>query len=629
MRAFVAIFAREFRLRRTLLIGALAIGFIGPVFLGLSGQIAADSVSAVALLIGLLTCATYALVLGSGAIARDLVDGRLGFDFLRPISGFSIWAGRIGAAVALLAVSAVLVVTPALLFYPAPRLLPTQMVWSAAMDSTAGALAVGLLACLALLLLTHVVTVLYASRSAALVLDLAGLVAVGLLVNAALTRLYRNWVQDVLRGGAGYLFAFVLLVLIGASLAQLLSGRTDLARNHRALSMALWIPLLLGALALEAASRWVVSPDLSDLVRNAYVSQAPSGTWFAVAGDLRRRGGLEGHFLVDAVTGRVVRQGVSASNLPFPAAFSNDGKSVAWIAWLPRGTEIRWADLSASKPGVETAPISVEGFAKEPSLSPSGRWLAFRSNGRMLVFELRTGHLVHSARINPDWEAPRIRWIAEDRLRFWISEWNATGGEARISIGEIQIQRDLGNGAPVSVGKIPPSVHGYYAWEVSRDGATVLVPEAMTGRLRLFDGRTGEALGEIHEAPGSDGILLADGSVAVQVHGPESWDLVIYDRYGALRRRFKLRGNGGLWFGAQPTPTTILASSIAEGTQFVPSATRLFLLDLATGGIREVGQGFIRSPETTTSGVTVVRTGPVAFARWDPKTESLKPIFPR
>lgn len=631
MSAFVAIFAREFRLRRMLLIGALTIGFIGPVFLGLSGQIAADSVSAVALLIGLLTCAIYALVLGSGAFARDLVDGRLGFDFVRPISGFSIWAGRVGAAVTLLAGSALLVVAPALLFYPEPHSLPGGADWiPAAMGSTAGVLIAGLLACLALLFVTHVITVLFASRSAGLVLDLASLVAVGLLVNAALARLYRNWAQETFTvGSISYLVLF-LIVLIGATLVQLLVGRTDLARNHRALSIALWVPLLLGALALESVSRWVVSPDLSDLVRNAAVAQAPSGAWFAVGGDLRRRGALEGHFLVDAVTGRVVRQGVSASSLPFPATFSNDGKSVAWIAWLPRGTEIRWADLSASEPGVETAPISVEGVAGEPSLSPSGRWLAFRSSQRMLVFELRTGRLVHSVPINPDRDGLRIRWMTADRLRFWSADRNGeTDGEQQISIAEIQVPGNPGNGAPVSVGTIPLSADGYL-WEVSRDGATVLLREVMTGRRKLFDGRTGAALGEILEARRSGEILLADGSVAIHVRGPESRDLAIYDRHGILRRRFKLRGNRGLWFGAQPTPTTILASSVAEGTRFVPSATRLFLLDLATGGIREVARGaWIQAPETAVSGFAIVQTGHATFARWDPATESLTPIVPR
>lgn len=628
MNAFAAIFARELRLRRMLLIGALAIGFIGPVFLGLSGQIAADSVSAVALLVGLLTCATYALVLGSGAIARDLVDGRLGFDFVRPISGFSIWAGRIGAAVALLAASAVLVVAPALLFYPEPHSLPSQVGWSPAMDSTAGVLAVGLLACLALLLLTHVVTVLFASRSAALVLDLASLVAVGLLVNAALTRLYRNRAQDVLWVGAGPLFAFLLLVLIGASLAQLLVGRTDLARSHRALSITLWVPFLLGALALDAASRWVVSPNAGDLLGADAVFEAPAGSWFGVGGYLRHRGSLVGRFLIDAATGRVVRQDVSRERWNFSTtfSFSRDGRIAAWLSDSPKETGVRWTDLSASEPKVKTAPISFEGVAEEPSPSPNGRWLALRFDRRMLVFELRTGRIVNSVPINPDWDALRIRWIAENRLRFWREEGNFDANrQSRISIAEIQVPGDPGNSSPVSVGTIALSVHGY-AWDVSRDGTTVVVHEIRpeTGRRNLFDGRTGAALGEIHEGTRSAGVLLSDGSVAIDVLRPER-SLAIYDRTGVLRRRF----NSGLLFGAQPSPSTMLASSTVVDSKGNPGPRRLWLLDLTTGGMREVGRGWIPVSATAGSGVTIVLTGRTTFARWDPATETLKPIVLR
>jgi len=624
--AFAAIFARELRLRRMLLIGALAIGFIGPVFLGLSGQIAADSVSAVALLIGLLTCIIYALVLGSGAFARDLVDGRLGFDFVRPVSGFSVWAGRIGAAVALLVASAVLVVAPALLLYPGPHSLPSQG-WFPSIDSTAGAVAAGLLVCLILLLLTHVVTVLFASRSAALVLDLAGLVAVGLWVNAALARLYRNWAQDAFTAGSISYLVLFLVVLIGATLAQLLVGRTDLTRNHRALSVALWVPLLLGALALDAVSRWVVSPKATDLLGADAVYQAPAGSWFEVGGNLRHRGSLGGLFLIDAATGRVVRQGVSRERWAFSTTFSRDGRIAAWLADTPKETEVRWTDLSASEPKVEVAPISVAGVAEVPALSPDGRWLAFRSDRRLLVFELRTGRLVNSVPITPDWDALRIRWMAEDRLRFWSAGGNVDISlEPRISIAEIQVPGDPGQGAPVPVGMIPLSVHGY-AWDVSRDGATVIVREnrTATGRRNLFDGRTGAALGEINEGTRSGGFLLADGSVAIYVLSPER-SLAIYDRTGVLRRRF----SKGLLFGAQPSPNTILASSTgAESSPGHPGPRHLWLLDLATGGMREVGRGWIPVSPTVGSGVAIVLTGPISFARWDPATETLKPIVLR
>ncbi|HEV7667700.1 MAG TPA: hypothetical protein VGS22_04185 [Thermoanaerobaculia bacterium] len=627
MRAFVAIFAREFRLRRMLVLGALIIGFIGPVFLGLTGQIAADSVSAVALLIGLLTCTLYALVLGSGAIARDLVDGRLGFDFVRPISGFSIWAGRIGAAVALLAISAVLVVAPALLFYPEPQSLPSTVVWFPSMDSMAGALAAGLLVCLTLLLLTHVVTVLFASRSASLVLDLAGLVAVGFWVNAALARLYRNWAQDAFTVGSISFLVLFLVVLIGATLAQLLVGRTDLARNHRALSIALWVPLLLGALALDAASRWVVSPKVGDLLSADIVSEAPAGSWFEVGGNLRHRGSLTGRFLIDAITGRVVRQGVSRERWSSSTTFSRDGRIAAWLSDSPKETEVRWTDLSASELKVEVAPISFAGVAEIPDLSPNGRWLAFRSDRRLLVFELRTGRLVNSVPITPDWDALRIRWMAEDRLRFWSAGGNVdTSLEPRISIAEIQVPGDPGKGAPVPVGRIPLPVHGY-AWDVSRDGATVIVRENRTGtgRRNLFDGRTGAALGEINEGTRSGGFLLADGSVAIYVVRPER-SLAIYDRTGILRRRF----SKGLLFGAQPSPNTILASSTAaESSPGHPGPRHLWLLDLATGGMREIGRGWIPVSPTVGSGVAIVRTGRTDFARWDPATETLKPIVLR
>jgi len=633
--AFAAIFSREFRLRRVLLIGALAIGLMSlaiPRLQGQTGAIAAETANAAALLIGFLTCSIYALILGSGAIARDLADGRLGFDFVRPISGLTLWAGRIGAALTLLSASALLVVGPALLTDPkgggGPVWAPAAG-WLPVLNMT-GAFVVGLLSCWVLFFLTHLATVLFASRSALLGLDLAGLLAVGLLAGSALERLHRNWAMDAFGVGAASFFAFLLLALTGASLVQVLFGRTDLVRSHRALSMALWVPLLLGAFALDAASRWVVSPGLSDLVRTESVSKAPAGTWFGVGGDLRGRGALAGQFLVDAATGRVVRQGVSISNLTIKTDFSNDGKSVAWLALTPRGTEVRWVDLSAPEPRVETAPISFEGVAEEPSLSPTGRWLALRSDRRMLIFELRTGRLVASVPVTADWDALRTRWIAEDRLRFWSAEGNVSlGGEPRISIAETHVPQGPGSGAPASVGTIELTARGY-AWYVNLDGGTVIVRELKTGRRRLFDGRTGAELGVI-DAPQqqSGAILLADGSVAVLVQGPKSRGLAIYDRTGVLRRSFDLRSAKGLLFGAQPTPTTILVSVAAEATPLVRTARRLILLDLATGGIREVGRGWIAAFEALDSGVTVVRTGPATFARWDPATEMLKPIVPR
>ena len=96
--AAVAVFLRELRLRRILLLGALLVGLAAPLVPRLQGQTgarAADASAGMALLLGFLTCNVFSLLLGSGAIARDLSEGRLGFDFVRPIPAFAIWAGRI------------------------------------------------------------------------------------------------------------------------------------------------------------------------------------------------------------------------------------------------------------------------------------------------------------------------------------------------------------------------------------------------------------------------------------------------------------------------------------------------------------------------------------------------------
>ncbi len=634
MSAFLAVFAREFRLRRVLLIGAFAIGLMALVVPRLQGQVgatAAETAVEAALLLSLLTCGIFALVLGSGAVVRDLVEGRLGFDFVRPISGFSIWAGRIGSAVTLLFASAVLVVAPAFLVgWLKHSFLPKEVGYlpTAAALGPNWTFVASLLCCLALLFLSHVGVLLFASRSAALGLDLVGLLAVGLLVGAALTRLHRSWAQDAFSVGATSYLALFLIVLTGATLVQLLVGRTDLARGHRVLSIALWVPLLLGALALEAASRWVVTPKVTDLAGVDVVFEAPAGSWFSVGGKLRNRGALSGRFLIDAATGRVVRQGVSRDSWFFPTTFSSDGRVAAWFSDSPTEMRVLWTDISAAKPKVENGPISFERAAEIPALSPTGRWLATRSDGRLLIFELRTGRLVASVPVNSDWSAVRTAWTGEDRLRCWNMVANApVSVSSQISIAEIQVPSEPG-AAALQVGFIELPAHGI-SWDVSRDGATLLVRETGTGHREIFDGRTGDAVGVIDEPRQSSGDLLRNGLVAIRVRLPESRSLAIYDRTGTLRRRFDLGGYPGLLLAGQPTPTTILASVAAGGAPSTLEARRLILFDLAAGTIREVGRGRVPPLDPAESKAKVVLTGPATFARWDPATETFQPIVPR
>lgn len=628
MSAFVAIFAREFRLRRVLLVGALAIGLMAPIIprlQGQSGMEAAQSGAETALLLGLVTCGLFALVLGSGAITRDLADGRLGFDFVRPASGFAIWAGRFGAAVALLFASALLVVVPALLTAPESRSTPVQgESWLPALN-TEGAILVGWVGCLVLLLSTHVVTTLFAARSAALGWDLAALVAVGLLLVTAFARLYRSFALDALGLGVILFVLLFLGALIGSSLAQLLIGRTDLVRGHRALTLALWLPLLAGALALEIGSRWVVSPTVREVYHVTSVTEARVGGWFGIYGTLVRRGRLAGQFLIDSATGRVLPQGISVYGWNGSTSFSSDGLIAVWCSDGPKERGVRWVDLSQPEPKIEVAPITLPWSADPPSLSATGKWMAVRSGVRVLVFELRTGTLAKSISVSAAWTGLRMHWLPGDRLRLWTITDREGASESPISITEVQLPA----GNPESVGSIELAARNP-AWMVSRDASTVLVRENASRSWRLLDGRSGDLLGTIDAPERSTAAFLADGSVAIIEQGQAPRNLVIYDRTAVARQRFDLQDYRALLVAGQPTPGSVLVSGLpAKAIRREGGERRLLLLDRVRGSVRDVGVSWIPplgAPESTGK---LVQTGPATFARWDPATETLKPIVPR
>ncbi|HXU46652.1 MAG TPA: hypothetical protein VN783_14085, partial [Thermoanaerobaculia bacterium] len=522
--AAFAVFAREFRLRRILLLGALLVGLAAPIIPRLQGQMgahAADASIGAALLLGLLTCGVFALVLGSGAIARDLADGRLGFDFARPIPAFAIWAGRFGAALALLAASALLVIAPALLFggeLSHSPVLVQDIDWLANV-SALGALALGLLGCVGLLFLTHAATVLFASRSVALGFDLAGLVAVGLLAGAAISRLHRAWARDALEAGWIALFALVLLALIAASLAQLLVGRTDLARGHRALSLALWGILLAGGLALEASSRWVVAADVLDLTRIDQLVASSRGAWFEVAGPARGRGDYEPRFLVDGATGRTVRLGALWRSDWFPLSFSADGRSAVWVEAEPGegAGDLHRLDLRRTGSMPESLRVALPSPVRDLDLSPTGRWVAVLGFERLLVFEVSTGRLMAAVPLSGGavYEGFRMAWVGPDRLRWFTklpSDFPRPSDNPlpRIEIAELA----LPSGKPAKVGEIATEPLGFN-WAVSANGGTVLVRDFAKSRRLLFDGATGASLGAIDGPRESFALLLSGNRIAV------------------------------------------------------------------------------------------------------------------
>src|SRR4029077_12545575 len=120
MRGFAAVFEREFYERRLLWVVALVLSLV-PVVLPLmpgllpGGASVEDLRSGLAFGLAALLAALLALFLGTSMIASDLAERRLRFYFARPLTGWTLWAGKLTACLTLVLGAGLLVLIPAAL----------------------------------------------------------------------------------------------------------------------------------------------------------------------------------------------------------------------------------------------------------------------------------------------------------------------------------------------------------------------------------------------------------------------------------------------------------------------------------------------------------------------------------
>ena len=112
MRAFLAVARREIEEKYFVFGAALVVAFVPfavPLVRSLHGQDARDMRNWLALIGAGTFGAAVAAALGATVLASDLAERRIGFYFSRPISGFSLWAGKLGAACVIALASAGLI----------------------------------------------------------------------------------------------------------------------------------------------------------------------------------------------------------------------------------------------------------------------------------------------------------------------------------------------------------------------------------------------------------------------------------------------------------------------------------------------------------------------------------------
>lgn len=579
---------RELRERAMLLYGSAMIGVMLLITPWLSGTTSPFEVrGAGAMVMFVCFILPLAAITGGSVAASDLSDGRLGFFFSRPVSGSTIWLGKIGGAGLLVVAAATLALGPVALAGMEGGFLDT---W---------ALPAMIAAALLVVILAHAVGVMRASRSSRLAGDVAVLTIATLLSWYALAKFWLA--PQLLRGTLTVLAGVAFAALLVGGAAAIVGGRSDARRAHRSLSHVVWPSLLLAGLGAAAYSRWVVAADPTDLRDIGLVRAAPRGTWMALAGEARGRVDYPVSFLFDRDSGRAVR----APGLE-RVAFSADGARAAWLELDPgaaRGlqqTSLLTLDLTAKDARPVQTKIAFQHSA-EIALDHHGHRLAAANQGKLVVYELESERLLTATAI----QRPGSRFSARRQIHNLVF----TAPDRVRAFGAVETPDAPGPSAiadfDLATGKWTPIValtgEDIARPLISPDAARCYLRRGDRGttRIDLVDAASGATLAS---TPLDDsvafrlwvsGAFLADGRslLAVQAHNHGPWRVEVRDATGALIGQHDLPFTGNsVGFGDEVEPGRLVlynGTGPDVSTRIVDVTT--FALSQPIAGLRPIG----------------------------------------
>ncbi len=566
MKAVAALIRREILERRMVLAAAAfaaIMPFLVPLARGLQGAAAREARESLTAIVAAGFAVVLAFALGWSAISRDLADRRFGFYLSRPISGFALWAGKLGAAWLLALAAGAVVWLPSWAASRGTTLLadlPPWWVW-------------GLLGGTAILVvLAHAAAIALRSRSALLIVDFTVLIltsAASLWFARFLLRRSAMW---PLRAGLAALAAMLVLGLLGGGLVAITRGRADIRSAHRALSPWIWVSLAGGLALYGGLTAWVLSARPADLFL-ARVLPAPSGKWIAVSGQARH---IPAGFLLNTESGRYlpagcVRPGAHAWELP---SFSADGGTAAWFEPAEFGEpyELVTVALASERARPHRTGFTPTFLPANLELSPDGRRATLLGSGRVEIVDSASGKLVVSARLSDVDVVLAGRFLGPDH--FLAAIW----GSRRLDLFDLDIPaRRLAPRATI------PDLEGWYTFTVDSSGARVIIREKAGKRVRLFDARTGNPIATLAEGPpqhSSWAFFLADGRIGYLTSNENRGSLRLFAADGGPLRTIEVPGN-----------STLPGGEVAPGRVVFAAQSVLYLADLDSGTVRRVADG--------------------------------------
>ena len=574
MRGFLAVARREILEKRFVFAAAAAaslVPFAAPLVRGLHGRAAVEVRDWIAIILAAVFGAGLAVALGTTVVSSELADRRLGFYFSRPLTGFAIWAGKLGAACLIALAAAAIIYIPTLAADGGRVVL---------IDLPAGAPAAFALAIVAVVLLCHAAGIAIRGRSPLLGLDLIALVLLVLGAIFVLKRLEREFAGEALEWAKAVLIVAPLAGLVVSGLLAVTRGRTDGQAAHRTLSTTLWAILGASVLALAGYASWVLSAAPADLAEVDWVLPASKGSWVIVEGPAR---GGRPAFLLDVGTGRHQRAG---ADWRWPV-LSPDGAHAAWLE--PSGGEgpfdlMTWKlDEPASKPARTNLAVAGAPLA----LSEHGERLATLTAGLLSIYDLSTGASLGSARVAGEQPYyPRGFFLDTNRFRIFRPSVGTGPTEGRLDILEFDIPTKTLKVTGTMAIDGPSSI----AYRTNSEGNRLLVREK--DRFTLRDGASGALLATLAKrGPATSvwGSFLAEGRIALSVAEGSGVRVEIFAADGRHERTLSIPAHDRIITGGEAAPGKLI---VAAGGEMNERASRtLFLADVSSGEVRRVADG--------------------------------------
>jgi len=574
MRGLLAVARREIAQRWQLFVAAAfaaLISFLVPLVHGFHRMNASEARSAFALGLSVVFLLGVSAYLGGTRLPQAMADRRIGFDFARPLPGWAIWGGTLCGTLVLAIGSALIAWLPAALAGDAGF-------WPSLFDFTEIPLpwpVLALPARLFLFALFQAAGVGIPARSGLLAVDML-LLPVSLAAAVyGLARLQRAGASlDFVIRSATAVAIFVVLALLLGGLAAVARGRTEIRAAHRAQSGVFWSAVASGLIVLYGYGAWLSSAPPSALGSIQTVRAALRGDWVFVEGAAR---GADAGFLYDTADRRSVR-------LPWLSwpVFSEDGSKAAWMEILLKARRLRVVDLGGRRP----SPRTLGTFSEQAYglvLDAAGSRAAVLDNGLASVYDSRTGRLLASARIVPEYRLARLLFTDPDHLRIYMVP---AGETSHLDILELDVaSRRLARTGGIG------DLASWPLLATDRTAQRLVCVETQSKRMRLFDARSGRPIRQLTDSQkfGATFGFLFDGRIFVLARSGAERVLDVLSPDGEPIREIPfpggpLKGTRATSMGSEAFPGQLVVSTGEAGD---PTA---FLISLDEGTVRQLGQ---------------------------------------